>query len=147
MTNLLNDDITKQIREVFVNLKNPVHLLLFNRSHDCPYCAETRQLVEEVAALSDQLTRSVHDLDTEGELARRHQIDKAPGIVIAAKEGDTIIDLGMHYAGIPSGYEFNSFIQDILLASTRESGLAAGTRAFLQGLTEPVHLQVFVTPT
>jgi alkyl hydroperoxide reductase subunit AhpF len=147
MTSLLNESINTQIRAVFENLQNPVHLLFFGRKEDCEYCGETRQLVEEVAALSEKLTVSIHDLKTEPETARKYQMDKAPGIIIAAEDGDTITDLGIHYAGIPSGYEFNSFIQDILLASSRDSGLSANTRAFLQALTEPLHLQVFVTPT
>jgi len=147
MTSLLNESITIQIREVFENLDNPVHLLFFGRSEACEYCGDTRQLVEEVTALSEKLTVSIHDLNTEPEVARQYQMDKAPGIIIAARDGDAITDLGIHYAGIPSGYEFNSFIQDILLASSRDSGLSANTRTFLQTLTEPVHLQVFVTPT
>ena len=147
MTNLLNENITTQIREIFANLQNPVHLLFFGRSQDCEYCGETRQLAEEVAALSDKLTLSVYGLDTEPEVARQYQVDKTPGIVIAAKDGDMVTDLGIRYAGIPSGHEFSSFIQDILLASSRDSGLSAETRTFLQALTEPIHLQVFVTPT
>ena len=42
-----------------------------------------------------------------------------------------------------SGY----LITDILLASERDSGLSAETREYLKTLKEPLHLQVFVTPT
>lgn len=147
MTNMLDENISAQIREIFANLPNPVHLLFFGRSKNCEYCAETRKLVEEVVALSDKLTMAVHDLDSESEIARQYQVDKTPGIVIAAKDGDMITDLGIRYAGIPSGHEFSSFIQDIILASSRDSGLSADTRTFLQSLKEPLHLQVFITPT
>ena len=147
MQNLLNENVTSQIREVFANLQNPVQLLLFGRAQDCEYCDDARKLMEEVAALSDKLSLSIHDLDHDIEATFRYQMDKAPGIVIAAKDDDTIVDLGIRYAGIPSGLEFSSFIQDILLASSRDSGLSAATRSFLQALTKPIHLQVFVTPT
>lgn len=146
MPNLLNENITAQVREVFAKLQNPVHLMFFGSTKNCDYCADAQKLVEEVAALSEKLSLSIHDLDQD-EAARRYQIDKAPGIIIAAKDGDTITDLGIHYAGIPSGMEFSSFIQDIVLASSRDSGLSAATRSFLQALTKPIHLQVFVTPT
>ena len=54
MTKLLNDDIIKQIREVFDGgLKNPVHVMFFGKVENCEYCDETRQLVEEVTAISD----------------------------------------------------------------------------------------------
>jgi len=43
--------------------------------------------------------------------------------------------------------EFSSLIQDITLVSNRDSGLNETTRDFLANLTEPVLLQVFVTPT
>jgi len=50
-------------------------------------------------------------------------------------------------AGIPSGHEFTSFIQDIILVSGRDSGLNPQTREFLKGLEKPILLQVHVTPT
>jgi alkyl hydroperoxide reductase subunit AhpF len=53
----------------------------------------------------------------------------------------------VRYAGIPSGHEFSSLIQDLILVSGRDSGLSEQTREYLAGLKEPVHLQVFVTPT
>lgn len=147
MTKLLDENISTQISQIFANLQNPVHFLFFGRGKNCEFCGETCQLVEEVAALSDKLTMSVYDLDAEPEIARQYQVDKTPGIVIAAKDGDMITDLGIRYAGIPSGHEFSSFIQDIILVSSRDSGLSAPTRTFLQSLKEPLHLQVFITPT
>jgi len=42
----------------------------------------------------------------------------------------------VRFAGIPSGYEFSSFIQDLLLVSGRDSGLRPETRAFLQELRQ-----------
>jgi glutaredoxin-like protein len=147
MTQLLNDDITKQIQEVFSDLKNPVHLMFFGSQSDCPYCDDTRQLVEEVAAISDLLSISIYDMEADADLAARYSVDKAPGLVIAAKEGDQITDFGVRLAGIPSGHEFTSLIQDIILVSNRDSGLNPQTRAFLKDLEEPILLQVFVTPT
>jgi alkyl hydroperoxide reductase subunit AhpF len=147
MQNLLDDNVTAQIRGIFTNLQNPVHLMFFWSKRNCDACEDTRQLMKEVAALSDKLSLSLYDVDDDADVAFRYQIDKAPGIVIAAKDGDAITDLGMRYAGIPAGHEFSSFIQDILSASARDSGLSAATRSFLQALSKPIHLQVFVTPT
>lgn len=147
MTQLLNDDIIEQIQEVFRDLKNPVHLMFFGSKHDCPYCDDTRQLVEEVAAVSDLLSIAVYDMEADSDLAVKYNVDKAPGLVIAAKEGEQITDFGVRLSGIPSGHEFTSLIQDIILVSNRDSGLNPQTRAFLKGLEKPVLLQVFVTPT
>ena len=147
MAQLLNDDITKQIKEVFEELKNPVHLMFFGSRSNCPYCDDTRQLVEEVAAISDLLTVEIYDMESDSDLAAKYHVDKAPGLVIAAKEGEQVTDFGVRLSGIPSGHEFTSLIQDIILVSNRDSGLNPQTRAFLKNLDKPILLQVFVTPT
>ncbi|MBI4928736.1 MAG: thioredoxin family protein, partial [Anaerolineae bacterium] len=54
---------------------------------------------------------------------------------------------GIRFKGIPSGHEFTSLVNTLLIVSRRESGLSADTRQFLKELTQPIHLQVFVTPT
>ena len=147
MAQLLNDDITNQIREVFAGLKNPVHIMFFGSQTNCDYCDDTRQLVEEVAVLSDLLSIEIYDMEADADLAAKYNVDKAPGVVIAAKEGQQITDFGVRLAGIPSGHEFSSLIQDIILVSNRDSGLNPQTREFLKVLDKPVILQVFVTPT
>jgi alkyl hydroperoxide reductase subunit AhpF len=147
MAQLLNDEIIKQIKEVFNGLKNPVHMMYFGSKSDCPYCDDTRQLVEEVAAISDLISIAVYDMEADADLATKYNVDKAPGLVIAAREGEQVTDFGVRLSGIPSGHEFTSLIQDIILVSNRDSGLNPQTRAFLKGLDKPILLQVFVTPT
>lgn len=147
MPSLLNEDIRKQIHEVFGQLQNPVQILFFGKKEDCNYCDDTRQLVDEVTSLSDKLGLSVYDIGDNKDIADQYEIDKAPSLVIAAKNGDQVIDYGIRFAGIPSGHEFSTLIHDLILVSSRESGLDENTRDFLKTLTDPVHLQVFVTPT
>jgi len=144
---LLNEDITRQISEVFGQLKESVKVLFFGQKDGCDYCDDTRKMVEEVTALSDKLEMQVYDLQDDAETAKQYKVDRAPGIVIAAKDGDNLLDYGIRFAGIPSGHEFTSLIQDLILVSGRDSGLAVDTRQFLQGVSKPVRLQVFVTPT
>jgi glutaredoxin-like protein len=61
--------------------------------------------------------------------------------------GEQSRDYGIRYFGIPSGYEFSSLIEDIMMVSSGQSGLSAATKEVLANLEKPVHLQVFVTPT
>jgi len=70
-----------------------------------------------------------------------------PGFVITGRDGYKYLDFGLIFAGVPSGYEFSSLIQGIILASKRDSGLKPEIREALRGLTHPVNLKVFVTPT
>ena len=148
MSKLLREDIVKQVKEVFDHqLNHPVELLFFGSKQDCEHCDDTRQLVEEVTAISDKLSLSAYDIVDHAEIAQQYHVTMAPGLVIVAKEEDQLIDYGIRYAGIPSGYEFSSLIQDLILVSSRDSGLAPETRATLAEIKEPVLLQVFVTPT
>jgi alkyl hydroperoxide reductase subunit AhpF len=144
---LLNDDIRGQVREVLGQMQHPVQVLYFGKKDDCYYCGDTQQLAEEIVSLSDKLGMEVHDIDEDAELASKYQVDKVPGMVIAGKDGDQLIDYGVRLAGIPSGHEFSTFIHDLVLVSSRDSGLSQKTRDFLSTLTQPVLLQVFVTPT
>ncbi len=147
MPGLLNEDIRKQIREVFAELHNPVQILFFGKKEGCGYCDDTYKLAEEVSSLSGKLSFSAYDIVENQDIAEQYEIDKAPSLVIAAKDGDQVVDYGIRFAGIPSGHEFSALIHDLILVSSRESGLDENTRDFLKTLTDPVHLQVFVTPT
>ena len=147
MTELLNETIRQQVRDALKGMKEPVKILFFGSQKNCAACDDTRQLVEEVTALSDKLNLSIQDVDIDAVSTSQYHIDKTPGLVIAAVEGDKIVDYGIQLSGIPAGHEFTTLIQDILLVSGRDSGLSEATRATLKSLKNPVHLQVFVTPT
>jgi glutaredoxin-like protein len=149
MPKLLNEQVTQQVQKLFAEqLKEPVAVLFFgSQKTACDYCDDTRQLIEEVTALSPKLHLSQYDLDEHADLARQYGMDKVPGLVLAGRDGDQITDYGIRLAGIPAGHEFTTLIHDLILVSGRDSGLSAKTRQFLSGLTKPVHLQVFVTPT
>lgn len=147
MTNLLNDEVRKQVKEAFEQLREPVQILFFGSKEQCEYCDDTLKLVAEVAVLSDKLSVQAFDVDADAAVAETYNVSLTPGLVIAALGEDGPIDYGVRYAGIPSGHEFSSLIQDLLLVSGRDSGLSEQTRDFLANLEEPIYLQVFVTPT
>jgi alkyl hydroperoxide reductase subunit AhpF len=56
-------------------------------------------------------------------------------------------DYGIRFYGIPSGYEFSSLIEGIVAVGGRQPNLSKKTLSEIQGLNQPVHIQVFVTPT
>ena len=147
MSNLLNEDIRNQVREAFTALQEPVQVLFFGSKEQCEYCDDTLKLVEEVTSLSDKLSLKAFDVEADSAVADRYNVSMTPGLVIAGLGEDGPIDYGVRYAGIPSGHEFSSLIQDLILVSGRDSGLNQQTRDFLANLKEPVYLQVFVTPT
>lgn len=147
MEKLLNQQVVQQIGEAFAEVDHPVQILFFGSEENCEYCDQTQQLLSEVSEISDKVGLSIYDLKKDAAVAAQYKVDKAPAIVIASKDGDQIVDLGVQFSGIPAGYEFSSLINDIIIASKRNSGLSAATREFLKTLTQPLLLQVFVTPT
>ena len=147
MEKVLNDQIVKQIEEVFAGIEEPVQVLFFGSKDNCGYCDEAKQLLEEVIALNDKLALDVYDVREHADMAKQFNVTNAPGIVIAAKDEAEVKNLGVQFSGIPSGHEFSTLINDILIVSKRDSGLNEKTREFLRNLEKPLHLQVFVTPT
>ncbi len=148
METLLSDGVREQVRQLFKDLKYPVALILFtSASQNCEYCEQSHQLLSEVVSLSDLLSLEVYDQEDGAEQAKTYQVERAPGIVIAGKNGAEIIDFGVRYYGIPAGSEFTALIHDLLLVSKRDSGLTQATRQFLHQLAKPINLRVFVTPT
>jgi len=143
---LLNDDIRQQVRDEFDKLSHPVKLVMFTQAMECQYCSETRELVEEVADLSDKIGLEVYDFVADEEIVEQYDIDKIPAVAIVA-DGEDAKDYGIRLYGIPSGYEFSTLIADIVMVSNRESGLNETTKQYIRELESPLHMQVFVTPT
>lgn len=143
---LLKEQDREHLRQEFANLQNPVKLVVFTQPFECQYCAETRMIAEEVAGLSDLITVEVYDFDTDRELAEQYNIDKIPATIVM-RGGDDAKDYGIRLYGIPSGYEFSTLIEDIMMVSSGDSGLSDEVRAWAAALTEEVHMQVFITPT
>lgn len=145
---LLTEDIAKQVKDVFdQTLQNSVHVLFFGSELRCEYCQPTRSLLEEIIPLSDKLSLEIYDVENEPEIAKKYHVDKTPGIVITAKEKNEIIDYGIRYSGMPSGHEFTSLINDLIMVSQRSTDLNQDTREYLGTINKDILLQVFVTPT
>jgi len=139
---LLKEDQQKKLKEKFKELDGNVKLVVFTQEMECRYCEETRQLMEDLAGLSDKISVEVYDFVSDTDKVKKYKIDKIPATVI---EGEK--DYGIRFYGIPAGYEFVSLTNTIMAVSKGESGLSEETRAALKKLKDPVHVQVFITLT
>jgi glutaredoxin-like protein len=145
---LISEKDAEHLRHTFeTELVDPVKLLMFTQTVECQFCAETRQIVEEIAALSDKITPEIYNFVTDKAMAEMYGVDKIPAIAILRVKDGQDRDYGIRFYGIPSGYEFTSIIEDIMDVSKGESGLQPKSKEAVAGITEPVHFQVFVTPT
>ena len=146
--NLLNDNLRNQLKMLFeAELINQVELVYFFSQDNCITCGETGDLLVEIASLSNKILVNEYEINENPELAKAYGIQLTPGIVITGRNQDEIIDYGIRFLGIPSGYEFSSLIHSIILASKRDSGLQPNTRQELKKIRTPIQLKVFVTPT
>ncbi len=145
---ILSLDLTTQIEGLFsTELNNPVELIYFHNPETCDMCEETGQLLDEITTLSDKLHLTKYVMDDNQPIAEKYNVHLAPGLVVAGSRDGTPIDYGIRFAGVPAGYEFGSLIQAIVMVSRRDSGLTPAVRGLLKEINQPVHLQVFVTPT
>jgi alkyl hydroperoxide reductase subunit AhpF len=115
---------------------------MFTQALECDFCEETRELVEELASLSDQVNAVIYDFVADKDKAEEYAIDKIPAIAVLGER-----DYGVRIYGIPAGYEFTSLIEAIKTVSAGQSGLSEATKEALAQIEQPVHFQVFVTPT
>jgi glutaredoxin-like protein len=123
-------------------LRSDVRLVFFTQEHECMYCRETREFLEELVALSDKIHLETYDLIADADKAQEHDIDKIPAIKII---GDH--DYGIRYFGMPMGYEFTVIVEDIIDVSWGTSEMDPETMGNILPIDVKLHIQVFVSPT
>lgn len=139
---ILNDNAVSELRRRLSGLKSPVKLITFTQQRECPFCQAARELVQEVATLSEKFSVTMYDLLKDTEKASAYGIDKVPAIAV---EGEK--DPGIRFFGLPFGHEFSSFLEAANIVSRNNAMLSPETLEILKPLDRPVHIQVFVTPT
>ncbi len=149
---LISEADSQAIRNHFTeSLDGEVEIVMFTEHQSpiiipgkqpCETCAQTQELLEEVASLSDKLKLTVSEISTAKEEAFALGIDRVPAFVCKGASRGRV-----RFFGIPSGYEFSALIADLIDVSTGTTDLSDETREFLGGLTEDVNIKVFTTPT
>jgi len=139
---ILSDRDREAVKKELQKLSGPVKLVVFGATLGGETSAENERLIGEVAECSDQVTVESLNLHIDRDRAAAYGVDRVPATVVEGAK-----DYGIRFFGIPMGYEFSNLIDAMLVASSGVPQLSPATLERLQGLTEPVHLQVFATPT
>jgi alkyl hydroperoxide reductase subunit AhpF len=116
--------------------------LLIIPGQECSYCKETRELLEEVTALSEKLHLETKDFVGDKQEADSLGVTRIPGFVLQGRAKGQV-----RYFGIPAGYEFSTLIEDLIDVSKGTTDLSDKTREALATVDQDLHIQVFVTPT
>jgi glutaredoxin-like protein len=107
----------------------------------CQYCKPTRQMLQELAALTDGISLRQHIFEDDKEAVAQYRVERIPAIVLHG--GD---ERWLKYYGLPGGYEFVTLVETIVDISRGISYLSDETRRRLRKLKNDVRIQVFVTP-
>ena len=137
-------------RDFRKDLEGEVRLRLFTQKpspltipgRDCPSCPQTQQLMEELAGLSPKLRLETVDAYSQPEIARQCGVTRIPAVVLSGDDSARV-----KFYGIPMGFELVTIIEAIKTISRGVSPLSMETRKGLRQVNQPVHIQVFVTPT
>jgi glutaredoxin-like protein len=142
---LLSETDRQTVRDHLAAITHRVTLLFFTRSFDAPESVTiAKQVVDEVASLSELISVEEVNLILDQERAARFGVDRVPAIALLRDDEDTRI----RFLGAPAGYEFTSLVEAALLAGTGDSGLTPESRALIAGrATGPIAIKVFVTPS
>lgn len=106
------------------------------------YCKPTREMLQELASLSDGISLRIHIFDEAVEERTKCGIERIPGIVLRGRDA-----AAFKYYGMPGGTEFPAFLESIVDISRGEVLLSKESVKELKKLREEVTVRVFVTPT
>jgi alkyl hydroperoxide reductase subunit AhpF len=144
---LLSSADQQKLRDAFASMTRPVHVLFFTQTLDCDSCPTAKQILDELPPLSARITIDEVNLVLDRDRAAQFGVDRAPAIALTYEEDGTQKDSRIRFLGAPSGYEFVSLVQALLLAGGAESELTDASRQRLAAVDKPVTMQVFTTPT
>ena len=155
MPGLLKDSDRELLKQELAQMANPVKLVFFTQAFECEGCPITQEILQEVIGLSGKIQLEICNYAIDKDQVEKYKIARIPATAVmhvetVERDGATETidrDYGIRFYGVPAGYEFASLIGDILDVSSGESGLSPETKAALANLAEPLHLQVFTTPT
>jgi alkyl hydroperoxide reductase subunit AhpF len=149
---MISERERQQIREIFErDLVSDVRLEVFYKKPSMLFVPgrqesqsgpEAETLVRELAELTERVQVEAHDIAAEPDSAAAAGVTRVPAVLLHGRNAGKV-----RFLGAPSGYEFSTLIADIVDISKGEVSLSDETRAALGAIAEPVHIQVFSTPT
>lgn len=146
---LISGGDQEKLKEAFGEMRRPVRLLFFTQTLGCETCLQTKQILDELPPLSDKITIEEVNFVLEGEKAAQYEIDRVPAIAVVGQDAaGAERDSKIRFLGTPSGYEFMSLIQAVLLVGGRPSSmLSEESLKLVAAVTTPTKVRVFTTPT
>ena len=125
---MLDTNIQTQLKAYLEKLQSPIELIA--SLDDSLKAAEIRELLKDIAALSDKVS-----WNEQGTATLR------PSFAVA-KLGESA---RVHFAGIPMGHEFSSLVLALLQVSGYPPKLDESVIEQIKSLNEPMHFETFIS--
>ena len=138
---LLNDALRAQIKGVFAKLENNVTLVTVVDETNAK-SIELRDLVLDMADLSDKLNAEVYTKGQNAEVEAKVNADKFPVVALVNKDGEYA---GIKFHGVPGGHELNSFILSIYNVGGPGQQLDDATVANIKNINKKTNVKVCVS--
>jgi glutaredoxin-like protein len=145
---LISPSDQDRLRETFSEMARPVRLLFFTQTLGCETCLQTKQILDELPALSGNITIEEVNFILDPDKARQYEIDRVPAVAVVGQDAaGQERDSKIRFLGTPAGYEFMSLIQAVLLVGGRPSMLSEESLKLIALVDAPTKVHVFTTPT
>jgi glutaredoxin-like protein len=144
---LLSSADQERLRTDFGGMTHPVRVLFFSRTIDCETCLQTREILDELPALSAMITIEEVNIVIDSARAAAYGIDHVPAVALVVAEDGGERDSRIRFVGMPAGYEFAALLRAVLLVGGGASHLSGESRDRLARVNRPLTVQVFSTPT
>jgi glutaredoxin-like protein len=133
-------DLLSRVRIDFFSQK-PSPIFIAGRA-ECVTCEDVRKLMREIAGLTDKVSLSTFDIETDKDWAQQLGVDRVPAIVLRGAANRAI-----RYFGTPVGTPFLAFIEMLVTSSKGGNPVKPETLKLLKKLRDPVDVKVFVQPS
>lgn len=146
---LLDAEARHKVQDMLQVISQPVEIALYTAAssltlpgRDEPGLeGEALELLREVIELSPHLSLKEGQV-TDPEV-RDLNLTHTPTILFREAGSHRT---NIRFLGLPSGYEFSTLLEVLVMLGTGESGLKENPRLQLAQINTPVHMQAFVTP-
>jgi alkyl hydroperoxide reductase subunit AhpF len=130
------------IERTLADLPSPITIVSYTPEVESWYSRTERELLERVAAASPKITLRVLADRWDAKREAEAGIRRTPCIALRGAA-----DPGLHYYGVPDGYELQTFLAMIGAVAEGRSGLGPRAVERVQSLDRPIHLEVLASPT
>lgn len=140
---IIQDNIKSEVQDFLKDMRDPVTLDFYPQPGS-PATDPMQQLLAELHDMAPQI-EVVHHEEAASPVGPERPGDVEGPVTTVSRSGTFT---GIRYLGFPGGQEFGAFLQDLVdVSADRDVTLSPETQEWLKNLQEPLHLEVFVTPT